>query len=186
MSPPFALTLCALALAPSALGLGQAAPDFSATALDGRRVSLGEAVRSHRAVVVLFLSTICPYAEYFADHVAELDRTYGPKGVFFVGVNSNQFETAEETIESARDHGYAFPIIRDERSGIADLFGARRTPEAFLLDAEGKLRYHGWVRSKLLSPDLQRGLDAVLEGKRVRLAETKAFGCAIDRQKAPR
>ena len=186
MSPPFALTLCALALAPSALGLGQAAPDFSATALDGRRVSLGEAVRSHRAVVVLFLSTVCPYARYFADHVSDLDRTYGPKGVLFVGVNSNQFETAEETIESARDHDYAFPIIRDQGASIADLFGAGRTPEAFLLDAEGKLRYRGWVRSKLLSPDLQRGLDAVLAGKPVRLAETKAFGCTIDRPKLPR
>ena len=178
--------LCALALAAPALGLGQPAPDFSATALDGTRVSLGQAVRSHRAVVVLFLSTVCPYANYFADHVAELDRTYGPKGVLFVGVNSNQFETAEEMIESARDRGHVFPIVRDGDASIANLFGARRTPEAFLLDAEGRLRYHGWVRSKLLSPDLQRALDAVLEGKSVRLAETKPFGCAIDRPKASR
>lgn len=178
--------LASLALAAPALGLGEPTPDFSATALDGTRVSLGEAVRSHRAVVVLFLSTVCPYANYFADHVGELDRTYGPKGVLFVGVNSNQFETPEEVIESARDRGHGFPMIRDGDASIADLFGARRTPEAFLLDAGGNLRYHGWVRSKLLSPDLQRALDAVLEGKPVRLARTKPFGCAIDRAKAPR
>ena len=183
---PLGRTLWALALAAPALGLGERVPDFSATALDGTRVSLAEAVRSHRALVVLFLSTVCPYANYFADHVAELDRTYGPQGVLFVGVNSNQFETAEEMIESARDRGHGFPMIRDRGASIADLFGARRTPEAFLLDAEGMLRYHGWVRSKHLSPDLQRALDAVLEGRPVRLAQTKPFGCAIDRPKAPR
>ena len=186
MSLAFVPLCLALASAAPAMALGQAAPDFTATALDGTPVSLSEAVRSHRAVVVLFLSTVCPYASYFAEHIRELDREYQTKSVWFVGVNSNQFETAEETIEHARSHGYRFPFIRDGYARIADLFGASRTPEAFLLDAEGKLRYHGWVRSKLLSSDLQRALDAVLAGKPVRLAETKSFGCAIDRFKGPR
>lgn len=73
-------------------------------------------------------------------------------------------------------------IARDEGARIADLLGARRTPEAFLVDAGGRLRYHGWVKSKLGSPDLQRALEAVLSGKPVRLTETKPFGCAIDRK----
>ena len=166
--------------------LGQAAPGFSAPALDGTQVSLPEALRSHRAVAVLFLSTVCPYANSFAGHIADLNRVYGPKGVLFVGVNSNQFETAEEMPESAREHDHRFPLIRDGDARIADLFGAGRTPEAYLFDSEGKLRYHGWVRSKLLSPDLQRALDAVLAGRRVRLAETRAFGCAIDRPRPVR
>ncbi|HEY3171917.1 MAG TPA: peroxiredoxin, partial [Thermoanaerobaculia bacterium] len=64
---------------------------------------------------------------------------------------------------------------------IAALLGARRTPEVFVLDQEGKLRYHGRIASKISSPDLKKALDALLEGRTVRPAETKAFGCAIPR-----
>jgi peroxiredoxin len=175
--------LCATALTATATGaeIGAPLPDFSATSLDGGQISLAEATKSHKAVVVLFLSTACPYAEYFADHFRELDETYRPRGVLFVGVNSNQYETVEEMREDARKHRHSFALVRDETARIADLLGAGRTPEAFLVGGDGRLLYRGWVKSKLRSPDLQRALDAVLADKRVRLAQTKAFGCAIDR-----
>jgi hypothetical protein len=72
-------------------------------------------------------------------------------------------------------------MIKDEGHAIADRLGAERTPEAFLVDAEGRLRYRGWVKSKQESPDLQRAIDAVLGGRRVAKSLTKAFGCAVDR-----
>ena len=162
--------------------IGGTLPDFQATALDGRVVTLSEAVSDHKAVVVLFTSTVCPYARYSREHIRELSVGYETKSVLFVAIDSNQFESAEETLEMARESGYAFPVIRDDGARIANLLGAKSTPEAFLVDGKGHLRYRGWVRSKLLSPDLQRALDAVLEDKPVRLAETKAFGCAIDRK----
>jgi len=81
---------------------------------------------------------------------------------------------------SSSPPGYAFPMIKDERHAIADRLGARATPEALLVDSEGKLRYRGWVKSRQESPDLQHALDAALEGRPVRRPETKAFGCAID------
>ena len=161
--------------------IGKPLPDFSAMALDGTQVSLADAAKTHKAVVVLFLSAFCPYANLFGGHIKQLVETYGARGVFFVGVVSNQFETLEDMTESAREHGYSFPLVRDESARIADRLGAGRTPEAFVVSADGRLRYHGWVQSKLRSPDLQRALEAMLAGKRVRLAETKAFGCAIDR-----
>jgi peroxiredoxin len=157
------------------------APDFEATTVDGERFSLADARRGHKAVVLVFLSTACPYALYFADHIRELDEAYRSRGVLLVGVNSNQFESVEEIREHAREKGHRFAILRDESARIADAMGADRTPEAFVVGADGALLYRGWVKSKLRSPDLQRALDAVLAGKRVRLPETKAFGCAIDR-----
>jgi peroxiredoxin len=184
MIRPLVIAVCAAALAAPpvfAVEVGSIVPDFSAAILDGGQVSLSEALRTHRLVVVLFLSTACPYAEFFARHVRELDETYRGRGVLFVGVNSNQFETVEEMREDAREHGHAFPLVRDEKARIADLMGAARTPEAFVVGADGRLRYRGWVQSKLRSPDLQRALDALLSDKPVRLAKTKAFGCAIDR-----
>jgi peroxiredoxin len=161
--------------------IGQPLPPFESKALSGEPFSLEAATREHKVVVVLFTSTVCPYANYFAAHVRELSERYGPRGVLFVGVNSNNWESREEIADHARERGFAFPIIKDDGHVIADRLGADRTPEAFLVDGTGRLRYRGWVKSKQESPDLQHAIDAVLEGRPVRRPITKAFGCAVDR-----
>ena len=130
---------------------------------------------------MLFLSTICPYSNYYNDLIRDMAAEFEKKGVLFLGVNSGKIETAEEARTHARDHGHTFPIVKDPESRMAELLGARRTPEVFVLDPEGKLRYHGRVASKIASPDLKNALDALLEGRPVKPAETKAFGCAIPR-----
>ena len=163
------------------LSVGDELPDFEGLSLEGRPVSLRAGLADHKAVVVLFLSTVCPYANYFAGHIRELADTYGPRGVLFIGVNSNHWESLEEVAEHARERGFRFPMIKDEGHPIADRLGADRTPEAFLVDASGRLRYRGWVKSKQESPDLRKAIDAVLDGRPVRKARTKAFGCAVDR-----
>ncbi len=152
------------------------------TTLDGRRFSLAEAERTHTGVVILFLSTICPYSNYYNDLVRDLSADFGRRGILFVGVNSGSLETAEEARAHARDHGHAFDIIKDSRSRIAELLDARRTPEVFLLDSRGTLRYHGRIASKISSPDLKNALEAFLAGEPIRPAETKAFGCSIPRR----
>jgi hypothetical protein len=98
-----------------------------------------------------------------------------------VGVNSGPLETAEEARSHALEHGHRFDIIKDPDDRIADLFDARRTPEVFLLDSRGLLRYHGRIASKISSPDLKSAIEAFLAGRPIRPAETKAFGCAIPR-----
>lgn len=168
---------------PEAPRIGATVRDFEATSLQGEPVSLKAALASHKAVVVVFLSSVCPYARYFASHLRELHERYGPRGVLFVGVDSNGWETKDELAELAQQRGFAFPMIKDEGHEVADLLGARATPEAFLVDSEGRLRYRGWVKSRQESPDLQHALDAVLEGRPVRRSETKAFGCAVDRSR---
>ena len=98
-----------------------------------------------------------------------------------MGVNSNNWESRQEIVDARARAWVRFPMIKDEGHVIADRLGADRTPEAFLVDAAGRLRYRGWVKSKQESPDLQHALDAVLEGRPVRRPVTKAFGCAVDR-----
>ena len=93
---------------------------------------------------------------------ASWPTTTAREGVLFIGVNSNNWESREEVAEHARERGFLFPMIKDEGHPIADRLGADRTPEAFLVDASGRLRYRGWVKSKQESPDLKRAIDAVL------------------------
>lgn len=176
-----ALALLATPIAARALKVGALAPDFEMTTIEGRRFSLAEAQKTHTGVVVMFLSTICPYSNYYNDLIRDMSAEFGKKGVLFVGVNSGRLETAEEARAHALEHGHRFDIIKDPDDRIANLFDARRTPEAFLLDSRGTLRYHGRIASKISSPDLKSAIEAFLAGQPIRPAETKAFGCAIPR-----
>jgi thiol-disulfide isomerase/thioredoxin len=166
---------------PAAVNVGDRLPNFEATSLTAEPFSTRTALPQHKAVVVLFLSTVCPFVNRFAPHLRELDRTYGPQGVLFVGVNSNNWEPPDEVAEHARERGFQFVMIKDIGHVIADRLDADRTPEAFLVDSEGTLRYRGWVKSKQDSPDLKRAIEAVLRGRPVTRPRTKAFGCAVDR-----
>jgi peroxiredoxin len=159
--------------------VGSKVPDFQAVAFGGETVALREAAARHKAVVLLFVSTVCPYANYFAGHLKALAETYEPRGVLFVGIYSNGWESRDEAAAHAREHGFAFPSIKDEGHSIADAVGATTTPEALVVDASGRLRYRGRVMSKPETPELKHALEAVLAGKPVRTPLTKAFGCAI-------
>lgn len=176
-----AVALLATPIAVRALKVGAIAPGFEVTTIEGRRFSLAEAEKTHSGVVVLFISTICPYSNYYNDLIRDMAAEFGKKGVLFVGVNSGRLETAEEARSHALRHGHRFDIIKDPDDRIADLFDARRTPEVFLLDSRGTLRYHGRIASKISSPDLKSAIEAFLDGQPIRPAETKAFGCAIPR-----
>ena len=164
-----------------ALDIGATAPDFEMKSLGGRPFSMAEALRTHSGVAILFMSTICPYSNYYDDLYREMAAEFGKKGVIFVGVNSGTLETVEEVKAHAQEHGQTFDIIKDPEGKIADLLDARRTPEVFLFDQTGTLRYHGRIASKLSSPDLKSAIEAMLEGRAIHPAETKAFGCAIAR-----
>ena len=179
------LAVCLILVGPtSAAGLeiGAIAPDFAMSTLEGSRFSLTEAEKSHSGVVILFLSTICPYSNYYNDLIRDMAADFAKRNILFVGVNSGGLETAEEMRAHAREHGHAFDIIRDSDSKIAELLDARRTPEVFLLDSLGTVRYHGRIASKISSPDLKDAIEAFLAGKPIHPAETKAFGCAIPRK----
>ena len=181
----------ALCLAGTALAEGPAvgakAPDFQLTTLDGKAFSLSEAVGGKTAVVVMFIATKCPYSNAYNDRMRDMAIAYGKQGIQFVGINSNKSEPADEVAAHARQHGFTFPLMKDPDNKVADLYAAGHTPEIFVVDRGGVLRYHGRIDenyenpSRVASPDLKNALDSLLAGKPVAKAETKAFGCSIKR-----
>jgi peroxiredoxin len=174
------VTVAGAGASAATLEVGQQVPDFAGRSLDGTSFTLREAVGAHRAVVVVFLSTVCPYARAFGPHLQDLQQKYGA-GVLILGVNSNRTETAEEVRADALRRGLTFPIVKDEGLRVADALGARVTPESFLIDAAGRLRYRGRVRSKIGQDDLKNALDEVLGGRSVKVPVAKVFGCALQR-----
>jgi peroxiredoxin len=171
----------------AAPAVGSVAPDFSLTTLDGKSFSLAQAAQSHKAVVVMFIATKCPYSNAYNDRMRDMAAAYEKQGILFVGVNSNKTEPAEEVASHAKQHGFAFPLMKDPGNKVADLYAAGHTPEIFVVDPQGKLVYHGRIdenyedANKVASPDLKNALDQLLAGKPIAKAETKAFGCSIKR-----
>ena len=174
-----------LSAAPS---IGGRAPDFSLPpASGGRPVILSQELPKHRVTVLMFIATRCPYSNGYNGRMEKLSADYSGQNVAFLGINSNEGEPAAAVVEHARLHGLTFPILKDAGSSVADLYGAQRTPEIFVVDASGALRYHGRIDenaqdpSAVRSPDLRNALDALISGRPVPAAETKAFGCSIKR-----
>ena len=165
----------------SALEIGDTVPRFGGTTVQGSAFSLADAQKEHRAIVVVFRSTLCPYSNSYNELLKSMTAEYGRKGLLFVAVHSDRWETEADIREHAKKHGHAFPVIRDADGRLAKLLNARRTPEVFVLDQKGKLRYHGRIAAKIGTPDLRKALDALLSGRPIDPAETKAFGCSIDR-----
>lgn len=140
------------------IDIGSVAPGFVLT--DGRGDEWGPVGGS--ATVIVFTSERCPYARAWHDRLQAVARDYAPQGVRigFVGVGD------------------------PEGAAVAATYGATVTPEVFLLDGDGKLRYRGAIDAdhEDESQDarwLRNALDTVLAGDPVVEAITQPVGCAI-------
>src|SRR5687768_3533613 len=171
--------------AKAALAVGAAAPDFTLPDADGKEHSLA-ALKGKSATVIIFVATQCPYSNAYNARMQKLAEDYRARGVNVVGINSNSSEPAAEVKQHAADKGLTFTILKDPGNQIADRYDAQVTPEAYLLDASGKLVYHGRIDNSrygvmVTSTELRDAIEASLAGKPVEKAEAKAFGCSIKR-----
>ena len=160
--------------------------DFTLKDATGTPHALYELSKEKPATVVLFLATQCPIATDYVERTVALVRIYSEKDVQFIGINSNKQENIGEIAEYSEKHGFEFPVLKDPENNIADYFGARRTPEVFLLDAGRMLRYAGAIDNSPKEPTkhyLQNALDLVIAGKDIpkESKKTRVIGCTIKR-----
>ena len=169
---------------PSAM-LGQSIGDISLPDYTGKQVSLTD-FKDSKGVVLIFVSTKCPVSNAYNERMTALAGEYQKKGIQFLGINSNKAELPEEMSKHAADNKWNFPVLKDDGNKIADKLKASVTPEVFLVDGKGILRYHGRIDDSqdpaaIKSQDLRNALDALLSGGEVSKKEAKAFGCSIKR-----
>ena len=174
---------CAAATAP--------APPFSVADTTGR-VHTSAEWASKRAVVLVFVSTDCPLSNRYVPELKRIESAYGPRGVLFYAVQGDATIAKDEVRRHAKEFAYTFPYLLDPSESLAEYTGATVTPEAAVLSARGDLLYLGRIdnrleefgqeRVRVTQFDLKEALDAVLAGKPVPHARTKALGCAITRK----
>jgi len=148
-SPIARLTaLAGLALALTAgsaradLVIGDAVPmkDVKMTGVNGKSVSLAD-VAGKKGTLVVFTCNHCPWAKMWQTRVTEIGNAAGKAGIGMVAINANDpAEYPEDNMDGmkqrAKQLGIKFPYVIDATSDVARAFGATRTPEAFLFDAE--------------------------------------------------
>lgn len=171
------------------LDIGQKAPDFSLPATDGKTYSLRDFADAE-TLVLFFTCNHCPYVIGSDEVTRKTAETFGPRGVRFVGINSNSPNTyAEDSFEHMvkRMNEYKFPwvYLYDRSQDVARAYGALRTPHFFVFDRERKLVYTGRGvdsprdTSRMTVNDLENALTEHLAGKPISRPVTNPIGCNV-------
>lgn len=137
--------------------------------------------------MVVFTCNHCPYALAWHDRIADAARDY--PNVRFLAVNPNDGErypgdSYEAMKERVARENWPMPYLRDESQEVARAYGAKTTPDIFVLDGEGRLRYRGAPDPDHQDPSLRaswlrEALDSVLAGEDVARPETDPIGCGV-------
>jgi len=172
---------------------GQQISTFKLPDFRGKEWTLGE-YKDKKAVAIVFLGTECPLARQYAPRLQEIANKYKDKGVVVVGVFSNQQDSLAEIGAYARVLKVDLSLLKDGGNKVADHFGASRTPEVVLLDANRTIQYRGRIddqftygrqKSKVEKEHLVEAIEALVAGKKVETAQTEVVGCHIGRVLKP-
>src|SRR5256885_8961439 len=170
---------------PAPPAIGAMIDDFKLPDADGAQHTLNS-LKGKNGAVIIFIATRCPVSNGYNDRMEKLAEDYQSKGINVIGINSNSTEPASEVKSHAAEKHLTFTILKDDGNKIADRLGATRTPEAYVIDASGKLVYHGRIdnaqnTANITSNDLRDALDELVAGKQVSKTAGAALGCTIKR-----
>jgi len=173
--------------------LGQPAPDFTLTDLDGIEHTLSEYTAKGQTVVLEWFSPLCPFVKkHYRDDtktMLTIQKDLAGESVVWLRINSAKpsHPAADQDLnkKTAKKWGITTPILIDSDGTIGKAYGAKRTPEMYIIDAAGVLVYHGAIDNR---PDAQtpgdlnyvrNALNQTLAGEPVAVPTSKAYGCSI-------
>ena len=171
------------------LEIGQKAPDFTLPATDGNMYSLSD-FDNAEVLVIFFTCNHCPYVIGSDEVTRTTAEKFIPKGVKFVGINSNSPRTYEEDsfhhmVERMDLHKFPWLYLHDASQDVARAYGALRTPHFYVFDKDRKLVYTGRgvdnprETKKTTMNDLDNALTELLEGKPITKPVTNPIGCNV-------
>ncbi len=171
------------------LELGAVAPDFSLPATDGKTYSLKD-FSTAATLVVFFTCNHCPYVLGSDELTRETAKLFAPKGVTFVGINSNSEVTHpnddfDSMVKRMAENDFPWVYLRDKSQKVALAYGALRTPHFYVFDKKRRLVYTGRGVdspkdvSQMTTNDLAKALEDIVAGKPPRVPVTNPIGCNV-------
>jgi peroxiredoxin len=167
-----------------AVEINEPAPDFKLTDLDGETVQLSQ-LRG-KIVILNFWSCECPHSERTDRQLMAMFVQWRDE-VVLLSVAANRIETPPAMAEAARNR-HLPAVLLDAEHSVADLYEAQTTPQVFVIDRDGILRYSGAVDDVSFRQKrptrfyLDEAVEALLDGRLPVVTETPAYGCAIVRE----
>lgn len=175
------------------LPIGAALPkaDLKMKDISGKEVSLKDAKKKN-GLLVMFSCNTCPWVIKNQSRTNEIATYALSKGIGVILLNSNEgSRNNEDSYEAmkkyAKNQNYDWYYAVDPNSELANTFGANRTPECFLFNANDKHVYHGAIDDNPGKADdvkrkhLKEAIDEMVVGKDVSMKETRSMGCSIRR-----
>lgn len=193
----FALTIALAAVgthtAALAATVGQAAPDFSLTDVSGKTVRLSDFKGKH--VVLEWNNPGCPFVrKHYQGNLQALQKEFTAKGVVWLAINSTEDASADYKTPPqlarwmAEQKAAPTAVLMDEEGTVGKAYNARVTPHMYIVNPQGRLAYAGAIDSipSARASDIDKatnfvrqGLNELLAGKPVSVAQNQAYGCTI-------
>ena len=174
------------------LKIGDKAPEFhlqnANQNIGDAHASLAQSMKKNGCVVV-FECNHCPYVIASIDRMNNMAEYCNVNGIGFVGINSNDpdnypVDSFENMVKRA-DKGMPYAYLHDGTQEVATAWGAQRTPEFFLLNADGVVTYHGRMDDNPRDPtnvttsELKDAIDALLAGLTPEVQSTDSIGLSL-------
>jgi len=181
------------------LKIKQQAPlsDIKMKNTQGGEMSLSDAKKDNGLIVVFSCNT-CPFVVGTPDFPGwerqynSLFEAAAKNNIGFVLVNANEgkrtgVDSFDEMIKHAKLQNYLAPYLLDEKSQMANAFGAKTTPHVFFFNNEMKLVYMGSIdniwdnKREKDEPYLMNAIQAQADAQKIKHASTPPKGCSIKR-----
>jgi peroxiredoxin len=174
--------------------VGKAAPDFSLPDTNGKTRSLSDFRGKY--VVLEWYQPDCTFVgkHYKSGNMQALQREFTAKGVTWLSIDSSapgeqgNYPADELNKISAQNGAARTALLLDPSGKVGRLYGAKTTPDMYIIDPKGILVYKGAIDSKR-STDLadvkiatnyvKVSLDAVMAGEPVPTTATQPYGCSV-------
>lgn len=177
---------------PEELALNAAIPqaDLKMKDVSGKSVSLND-IKTAKGLLVIFSCNTCPYVKLSEARIKDYSDYCLANGIGCALINSNEGQRAEEDSFDEMIKYFGVQKLQctyavDEKSQLANAFGATRTPQCFLFNAKG-LVYKGAIddnvkdAAAVKAPYLKDALTSLVKNEIPKMQETKSIGCTIKR-----
>lgn len=181
-----------LADAPVTAMMGKLAPDFTLTDTDGKKHQLSKYVAQGKVVVLEWFNPDCPFVKKHHLNNKTMKgafEAFAEKDIVWLAINSGgkgkQGHGLERNQKARQEYDIAYPVLLDESGKVGQVYGAKTTPQLYVISREGNLVYNGPL-DDVPNPGTIGDMDVFnslmgncCEGKDVEPTQIKSYGCSV-------